>query len=165
MRVRNMPVKMERKKFNKKLKELQKKAKTFEVGIFNPESARKGMLLDRGERGQQIARPWFSHNMTVYNDDFKDFMVEVIDDFYNGKISEKEAGKLMADFCKSGLDLAELKDPKFELTEYTKLIKAGLLKRPNTGRRKASIEEAEKIGVDSGKMRKSITYKSRKTKK
>ena len=103
---------MERKKFNKKLKELQKKAKTFEVGIFNPESARKGMLLDRGERGQQIARPWFSHNMTVYNDDFKDFMVEVIEDYYEGKISEKEAGKLMADFCKSGLDLAELKDAK-----------------------------------------------------
>lgn len=159
-----MPVKMDRKKLDKKLKDIQKKAKTFEVGIFNPESARKGLLLDQGERGQQIARPWFSHNMTVYNKDFKEFMEEVIGDFFSGKLSEREAGQLMADFCKAGLDLDELKDPKFALTEYTKLIKAGLIKRPDTGRRKASKEEAEKIGVDSGKMRNSITYKSRKTK-
>ena len=163
---------MERKKFDKKLKELQKKAKTFEVGIFNPESARKGLILNYGGKSSkspgdddQIARPWFTANMNKSNKDFKDFMIEVIDDFYNGKLSEKEAGQLMSDFCKSGLDLGLLKDPKFGLTEYTKMVKAGLIKRPNTDRRKASIEEAEKIGVDSGKMRKSITYKSRKTRR
>ncbi len=160
-----MPVKMDRKKLDKKLKEIRKKAKTFEVGIFNPESARKGLLLNYGERGTQIARPWFSANMNIYNDEFKKFMEEVIGDYYEGKISEKEAGQLMADFCKSGLDLGLLKDPKFALTEYTTLVKAGILVRPDTGRRKASIEDAEKIGVDSGKMRRSITYRSRKTKK
>ncbi len=155
---------MDRKKLDKKLKEIKKKANTFEVGIFNPESARKGKLLDRGERGKQIARPWFSQNMNIYNNEFKKFMTEVIEDYYKGDLTKKEAGQLMADFCKSGLDLDMLKQPRFELTEYTKLIKAGLLKRPDTGRRKASKEEAEKIGVDSGKMRKSITYKTRKTK-
>jgi hypothetical protein len=160
-----MSVKMDRKKLNKKLKEIQKKAKTFEVGIFNPESARKGMLLNYGERGKQIARPWFSANMNIYNNEFKEFMTEVLEDFYSGKLSEKEAGQLMADFCKSGLDSGELKESRYELQEFTKLVKAGLLKRPDTGRRKASIEAAEKIGVDSGKMRKSITYKSRKTKR
>ena len=167
-----MPVKMERKKLNKKLKELQKKAKTFEVGIFNPESARKGLILNYGGKSSkspgdddQIARPWFTANMDKANKEFEPFMMEVIEDFYEGKLSEKEAGQLMADFCKGGLDLGLLKKPKYELTEYTKMLKAGLLPRPNTGRKKSSIEEAEKIGVDSGKMRNSITYKSRKTKK
>ena len=155
-----MKVKIERKEWNKKVKKIQAlDGMTIETGIFDSENARKGILLDEGDPGNnQVARPWFSMNMNPRNKDLRYFVENGIRSIYAGKMTLKQLGNLLADYCKEGLDdggLAELK-------EITLLYKSGLLKRPESGRRRQSKGAAEDIGRDSGKMYKAIKSEVKK---
>ena len=156
-----MKVKIERKEWNRKVKKLRSLDGTIiETGIFDQENARKGRILDEGDPGNnQVARPWFSMNMNPRNKELRYFVEHGLRAIYAGKMTFKHFGKLIEQYCKEGLDdggLAALKD-------ITLLYKAGLLKRPDTGRRRQSVGAAEDIGRDSGKMYKAI--KSKVTKK
>ena len=155
-----MAVKMERTKLNKKLKELKKKARTFEVGLFNAEQARKGMLLNDGEAGKQVPRPWFTNTMSPKNQELVDLIEDSGQRYIEGDLPEKRFGTHLVAICKDGVNDPSLKP----LKDYTELVKAGLIVRPETGRMRQSRDAAVQIGIDSGKMIDSIKYKSRKTK-
>lgn len=152
-------------KFNKKIRNLRKRSKTFEVGLFEPEQARKGSLLEYGEkstvagqRHNQVARPWFTNNMTKKSKDLIQLIEKEGQQYIEGDLSEDQLGDLLVTHCKLGVYDKSLKP----LKEYTTLIKAGLLPRPDTGEFKQSRDAAEQIGIDSGDMIDSIEYKTRK---
>jgi len=154
-------VKMERKEFNKKIARIKALAKAeYETGLFDSEEARKGRLLDEGDPGnKQVKRPWFSVNMAPSNKELQYFVRNSLIAIYKGEMTPKQMGKLLTEYCKEGLDADYLKDAKYKLKEITLLYKAGLLKRPDTGRKRQSKGAAEDIGRDSGKMYKSIETK------
>jgi hypothetical protein len=146
--------------FNKKIKNLKKKAKVFEVGLFEPEQARKGILLEYGDGTKQVSRPWFSNTMNPKNKDLVDLIEDSGQRYIEDDLSEDRLGKHLVSICKTGVN-----DPKLKpLLEYTELVKAGLLPRPDTGELRASKSgvAAEQIGIDSGDMIDSIDYKTRK---
>ena len=149
-----MKVKIDRKAWNKKVKKIRSlDGITIETGLFDSENARKGRLLDEGDPGnKQVARPWFSMNMHPRNKDLRYFVENSIRAIYAGKMTDKQFGKLLTEYCKEGLDDSSLAD----LKEITLLFKSGLLKRPETGRKRQSKGPAEDIGRDSGKMYRAI---------
>lgn len=158
-------IKLERKEFNKKIYKLKKLASyEFEVGLFEAEEARKGRLLDEGDGPEQVARPWFSQNMKPNNKDLQYFVRHGLIAIYKGKMTPKQFSQILTEYCKDGLDDSDLK-PGGALKEITLLYKAGLLKRPDTGRKRQSKGAAEDIGRDSGKMYKAITTKVTKVTK
>lgn len=149
------------KSFNKKIKNLKKKAKVFEVGLFEAEQARKGRLLEYGDTtNKQVARPWFTNTMNPKNKDLVSLIEDSGQRYIEGDLTEDRLGKHLVSLCKTGVN-----DPKLTpLTDYTELVKAGLLPRPDTGELRASKSgvAAEQIGIDSGEMIDSIDYKTRK---
>ena len=91
-----MKVKIERREWNKKVKKIQAlDGMSIETGIFDSENARKGILLDEGDPGNnQVARPWFSMNMNPRNKDLRYFVEHGIRSIYAGKMTLKQLGKL-----------------------------------------------------------------------
>ena len=148
-----MGVKIERKEFNKKIKQIKKLGQLkFETGIFNPESARKGIALDEGVSSNQVARPWFSNNMKPESKELRQTVKQGILDIYNKKMTPEQLAKKLTEYCKTGLDDSSLA----ALKQITLLYKSGKLKRPDTKRKRKSKDAPERIGVDSGKMIKDI---------
>lgn len=149
--------KIERKEFNKKIRRIKKLASyEFETGIFDAVNAEKGRLLDEGDPGNnQVARPWFSVNMAPHKKELQYFVKHSLIAIYNGQMTNAQFGKLLTEYCREGLD----EDSLAALKEITLLYKAGLLKRPDTGRKRQSVGPAEDIGRDSGRMYKSIKTK------
>ena len=145
--------------FNKKVRKLERMAKTsIEVGIIDkPEEARKGMLLNYGTGGQ-VARPWFTGQMTPSNTELIKLIEEALKEVYEDKMSMNQFGQLLRDFAKQGIHDV----PMEKLLETTLEYKAGLVARPDTGRRRSSKGPAEQIGIDSGKMIKAVKYKLHK---
>lgn len=154
-----MKVKIDRKAWDKKVKKIKKLTSfEFEVGIFDAESARKGRILDEGDPGnKQVARPWFSQNMMPKNKNLQYFVRNGLLAIYHGKMTNAKFAQLLTEYCRDGLDDSDLE----KLKEVTLLYKAGLLKRPDTGRKRASNKSfaAEDIGRDSGKMYRDIKTK------
>lgn len=147
-------------KFNKKIKNLKKKAKIFEVGLFEPEQARKGLLLEHGDKGQ-VSRPWFSNTMSPHNEELIELMEDSGQRYIEGDLPESRLGKHLVSICKKGVN-----DPSLEeLKEYTIKVKQGIIPRPSgpeKGERIESRGKASQIGIDSGEMIDSIDYKTRK---
>jgi hypothetical protein len=148
-----MSVRLERKKFNKKVKHLNNVAsRKYTTGIFDPENARKGILLDEGIPGQQVARPWFSGNMNGSNKAFRYLIKNHVQALIRRQITERLFVKHLTEYCRESLDDPDL-DP---LTERTIQIKSGEVPRPDTGRKRKSAGNPEDIGRDSLKMYRSI---------
>ena len=66
-----------------------------------------------------------------------------------------DLGQELQDLCREGVVDVQMT----KLTDYTELVKAGLLVRPETGKMRQSVGAAEQIGQDSGAMLKSVKYK------
>ena len=142
-------------KFNEKMKKLKKKAVTIEVGLFDAEQARKGRLLEYGDTNQ-VPRPWFTKQMNPkMNKEIVDLVEITGQKVLEGTRTLDDLGQELQDLCRDGV--VDVDMPK--LTEYTELVKAGLLVRPETGKMRQSVGAAEQIGQDSGAMLKSVKYK------
>ena len=145
-------IKLERKEFNNKVRMLKSiDGLQFETGIFDAENARKGMLLEENRKGQ-VARPWFTRQMTFRNPKLRFLVRAGVKEMLQKKLTRAQYAKLLTDHCKDGLNREDLAP----LTEYTLLVKAGLVKRSDTGRTRASKGPAEDIGRDSLAMYKAI---------
>ena len=151
-----MPVKLVRKEFNKKIRHLRNVgSKTYTTGIFDPENALKGRQLDEGLSGHQIARPWFSVNMSPKSKALRFLVKNHVIALLKKQISEQLFINHLTNYCRESLD-----DPDLEpLTYHTIEIKAGNIARPDTSRKRKSKGAPEDIGRDSDKMYKSITTK------
>ena len=154
------------KKFNSKIRKLKRKAKTFEVGLFDPEEAIKGIKLNYGDpENNQPSRPWFSQNMKGANPEFVKMMEDSGQRYIEGDLTPERLSKHLISHCKSGLTNPPRKMKA--LADITELIKAGLVARPNTGEFKPSKAgvPAEQIGIDSGDMVDAIECKIKKNTK
>lgn len=148
-----MSVKLNRKEFNKKIKHLDKVAgKKYTTGIFDSENASKGIALDEGVPGHQVARPWFSSNMSPRSKALRFLVKNHVQALIRRQIHERLFIKHLTQYCRESLD-----DPDLDqLTGRTIAIKSGILPRPDTGRKRKSAGNPEAVGRDSGKMYRAI---------